>query len=261
MRVLLVEDSERLQRSVGTGLRKAGYAVDVTGDGEEGLWYATSNDYDVIVLDLMLPKLDGLSLLRRLRAAGKDTHVIILTARDTVEDRVLGLRTGSDDYLVKPFAFDELLARVEALARRAHGVKKPVLCAGDMEIDLVSRLARRNGVALDLPPREFALLEYLALRRGQLCSRTEIEAHIYDQRAEPMSNVVDSAIYALRRKIDPPGGPSLIQTRRGAGYVFGPGAEPARGELVEPARGELVEPARGELVEPVEGAGGGPQTP
>jgi DNA-binding response OmpR family regulator len=229
MRVLLVEDSERLQRSVGTGLRKAGYAVDVTGDGEEGLWYATGNDYDVIVLDLMLPKLDGLSLLRRLREAGKDTHVIILTARDTIEDRVLGLRTGSDDYLVKPFAFDELLARVQALARRGHGVKNPVLRIGNLEIDLATRSARRGGAALDLPPREFALLEYIAMRRGKLCSRTDIEAHIYDQRAELMSNVVDAAIYALRRKIDPPGGPSLIQTRRGSGYVFDGCAESAVG--------------------------------
>src|SRR6185312_4283151 len=117
MRVLLVEDSERLQASIATGLRKSGYAVDVTGDGEEGLWYASNNQYDVIILDLMLPKLDGLSLLRRLRESDNRTHVLILTARDTVEDRVLGLRTGSDDYLVKPFAFDELLARVEALAR------------------------------------------------------------------------------------------------------------------------------------------------
>ena len=226
MRVLLIEDSERLQRSIGAGLRKAGYAVDVSGDGEEGLWYATSNDYDVIVLDLMIPRLDGLSVLRKLRDAGRETHVLILTARDTIEDRVLGLRSGSDDYLVKPFSFDELLARVEALARRAHGIKRAVLRIGELEIDPAARVARRSGVAIDLPPREFALLEYLAMRRGQLCSRSDIEAHIYDDRAEPMSNVIDSAIYALRRKIDPPGGPSLIQTRRGAGYVFGGDAGP-----------------------------------
>lgn len=220
MRVLLVEDSERLRRSVGTGLRRAGYAVDLSADGEEGLWYALGNHYDVIVLDLMLPKLDGLTLLRRLREASKDTHVLILTARDTVEDRVLGLRTGSDDYLVKPFAFDELLARVEALIRRAHGVKRPVYRVGDVEIDPAARAVKRSGLAIDMPPREFALLEYLAARQGRVVTRTEVEAHVYDERAEPMSNVVDAAIYALRKRIDTPGNPSLIQTRRGIGYVL-----------------------------------------
>ncbi len=226
MRVLLVEDSERLQRSVGTGLRKAGYAVDVTGDGNEGLWYATGNDYDVIVLDLMLPGLDGLSLLRRLREAGKNTHVLILTARDTIEDRVLGLRTGSDDYLVKPFAFDELLAHVEALTRRADGVKKPVLCAAGLEIDFALRSARRNGRPLDLPPREFALLEYLALRRGQLCSRSDIEAHIYDQRR------ADEQRRGLRylraaKKDRPARRPIADPDPARAGYVFD-APEPAR---------------------------------
>ena len=220
MRILLVEDSERLRRSVGTGLRRAGYAVDVSADGEEGLWYALGNDYDVIVLDLMLPRLDGLSLLRRLREAGKDTHVLILTARDTIEDRVLGLRTGSDDYLVKPFSFDELLARIEALVRRAHGVKRPVIRIGDVEIDPAARAVRRSGATIDLPPREFALLEYLAVRQGRVVTRAEVEAHVYDERAEPMSNVVDAAIYALRKKIDRPGDRSLIQTRRGVGYVL-----------------------------------------
>src|SRR6185437_8799299 len=178
------------------------------------------NQYDVIILDLMLPKLDGLSLLRRLRESDNRTHVLILTARDTVEDRVLGLRTGSDDYLVKPFAFDELLARVEALARRAHGVKTPVLRVGQIEIDTAQRVVRKGPDALELPPREFALLEYLAMRRGTVVSRTEIERHIYDDQAEPMSNVVDAVVYSLRRKIDSPGGPSLIQTRRGMGYVL-----------------------------------------
>jgi DNA-binding response OmpR family regulator len=220
MRVLLVEDSERLRRSVGTGLRKAGYAVDLAADGEEGLWYAQGNDYDVIVLDLMLPKIDGLSVLKRLRDAGRKTHVLILTAKDAIEDRVLGLQSGSDDYLVKPFAFDELLARVQALARRSHGVKRPVVRVGALEVDTVRRLAARDGSALDLPPREFALLEYLAMRPGEVVTRAQIEAHIYDDQVEPMSNVVESAIYSLRKKIDPPGGPSLIQTRRGMGYVL-----------------------------------------
>jgi DNA-binding response OmpR family regulator len=220
MRILLIEDSERLRRTVGGGLRKAGYAVDDAADGEEGLWAAQANTYDAIVLDLMLPKLDGLSLLRRLREAGNSTHVLILTARDAVEDRVLGLRAGSDDYLIKPFAFDELLARIEALVRRSHGTKRPVLSIGGLEIDLARRVARRGGRTLDLPPREFALLEFLALRQGQLVSRTQIESHIYDDQTQVMSNVVDSAIYSLRKKIDTPGEPSLIQTRRGMGYIL-----------------------------------------
>jgi DNA-binding response OmpR family regulator len=222
MRVLLVEDSERLQRSIGTGLRKSGYAVDIAGTGPDGLWQAQSHDYDVIVLDIMLPGFDGLELLRRLRQEGKDTHVLLLTAKDTVADRVAGLRAGADDYLIKPFAFDELLARVEALTRRRHGAKNPIIHVMDLEIDTAARSVSRGGKPIDLFPREYALLEYLAARRGQVVSRTDIEAHIYDDRVEPLSNVVDSAVCALRRKIDRPGTPSLIVTRRRMGYVLIP---------------------------------------
>jgi DNA-binding response OmpR family regulator len=169
----------------------------------------------------MLPKLDGLALLRRLRDQGRDSHVLLLTARDTVPDRVNGLRAGADDYLIKPFAFEELLARIEALARRRHNVKQPCVRIGPIEVDTAAKTVRRNGVDLGLPPREYALLEYLAMRQGKVVSRTEIEAHIYDSEAELMSNVVDAAIYALRRKIDAgDGSPSLIQTRRGMGYVL-----------------------------------------
>jgi DNA-binding response OmpR family regulator len=220
VRILLVEDSPRLQRSIGTGLRRANYAVDVAGDGEEGLWRAESDQYDVIVLDLMLPRLDGLTLLERLRARGKHTHVLILTARDSVEDRVRGLQMGGDDYLVKPFAFEELLARIQALVRRCHTQKNPSIRVGPLEIDTSARTVTVQGRPVGLAPREYALLEYLARRQGTVVSRTEIEAHIYDDAAEPMSNVVDSAVCALRRKIDVPGRPSLIQTRRGMGYVF-----------------------------------------
>ena len=220
MRVLLVEDSPRLVTSLGTALRKSGYAIDVSSDGEEGLFLATHNAYDVIVLDIMLPKLDGLSLLARLREQGNLAHVLLLTAKDTVEDRVTGLRAGADDYLIKPFALDELLARVEALARRSYGVKDPVLRLGELEIDTSRRTATRSGQLIDLRPQEFSLLHYLALRRGQVVTRGEIEGHIYDELAEPMSNVVESAVYRLRRKIDPPDGPSLIETRRGIGYVL-----------------------------------------
>lgn len=220
VRVLLVEDSKRLQQSVGTGLKKSGYAVDVTGDGQEGLWSAESNDYDVIILDLMLPGLDGLSVLRRLREQGKETHILILTAKDTVEDRVRGLQGGADDYLVKPFAFEELLARVQALCRRSFSKKNPRVVISDLEIDTAAKSVTRGGRAISLAPREYKLLEYLALRRGEVVPRGDIESHIYDEHVEPMSNVVDTTIYALRKKIDLPGAVPLIHTRRGMGYAL-----------------------------------------
>lgn len=202
----------------------AGYAVDSAYDGEEGLWLATGNEYDVVILDLMLPKLDGISVLQQLRASGRDTHVLILTAKDTVPDRVRGLEQGADDYLVKPFAFEELLARVQALVRRSYGAKSNEIAVGDITIDMARRIALRGERDLELRPREYALLELLALRRGELVSRTEIEQHIYDELAEPVSNVVDSAVCLLRKKIDRPGVPSLIQTKRGMGYQLqGPG--------------------------------------
>ncbi len=220
MRVLIVEDSKRLQTYVAKGLRQRGYAVDVASDGEEGLFLAESGDYDVIVLDLLLPKLDGLSLLRQLRSQNCTTHVLILTAKDTVDDRVKGLSDGADDYLIKPFAFEELLARIQALLRRSYGIKTPHLCFGSLEIDLKARVAKRRGTPLDLKPREYALLEYLALRSGEVVPRAEIERHIYDESVSPMSNVVDSSICSLRKAIDEPGATSLITTRRGMGYVF-----------------------------------------
>jgi DNA-binding response OmpR family regulator len=221
MRLLLVEDSQRLQRSIGAGLRRAGYALDVAGDGPTGLQLAENNPYDVIILDLMLPGLDGLSLLHRLRQGDGDAHVIILTARDTVEDRVRGLRAGADDFLTKPFAFEELLARIQALVRRRHGQRNPRLVIGPLEIDTAARQVAREGSPVPLAPREYALLEYLAARQGQVVTRTEIEEHLYDGRAELSSNAVDSAICALRRRIDVPGSASLIETRRGHGYVLG----------------------------------------
>jgi DNA-binding response OmpR family regulator len=220
MRILVVEDSIRLQRTLGTALRKSGYAVDLASDGEEGLWHAESNSYDVIVLDLMLPKLDGLALLERLRRRGAKVHVLLLTARDTVADRVQGLRAGADDYLVKPFALEEFLARVQALCRRAYGTKQNLLAVGDLEVDLLGRTVRRAGRPIELTAREYLLLEYLACRRGQVVSRAEIENHIYDGQVDPMSNVVDSAICSLRKKLSEPGDVALIHTRRGLGYVL-----------------------------------------
>ncbi len=216
MRVLLVEDSESLRRSVVRALQHAGYVVDAADDGEKGLLSAELTDYDAIVLDIMLPKLDGLALLRRLRAAGRRTHVLLLTARDTVANRVEGLRQGADDYLVKPFALEELLARVEALCRRANRTQTGPMCIGGLEIDLSARRLHRGGVEVELTAREWRLLECLALRAGQIVPRAEIEQRIYDELAEPMSNVVDAAIYGLRRKI----GTDLIRTRRGLGYML-----------------------------------------
>jgi len=220
MRVLLVEDSCRLQQTVGTALRRSGYAVDVSGDGEDGLWRAENTDYDVIVLDIMLPKLDGLSLLQRLRANGKGTHVLLLTARDTVPDRVRGLRAGADDYLVKPFALEELLARVEALCRRGYGDKQNRLAIADLEIDTASKTVWRAGQPVKLKPREYQLLEYLAHRRGEVVTQSEIEAHLYNDDAEPMSNVIESILSSLRRKLSQPNPAPLIHTRRGLGYVL-----------------------------------------
>jgi len=220
VKVLLVEDSPRLQMSVGRALRKAGYTVDITGDGEDGLWKAESNEYDAIVLDIMLPKLDGLSLLRQLRQKGRVTHVLLLTAKDTVEDRVHGLQLGADDYLVKPFALDELLARVEALCRRAYGQKQTRLVIADLEIDTVAKEVFRAGQPVKLKPREYLLLEYLARRSGQVVTHSDIEAHIYDDGVDPMSNVVESAICQLRKKISAFNSAPLIHTRHGLGYIL-----------------------------------------
>ncbi len=220
MRVLLVEDSERLRRAIGRALRKEGYAVDACGDGEEGLWFARSHDFDALILDIMLPKLDGIAIVDNLRKEGRKTPILLLTARDSVEDRVLGLRRGADDYLVKPFALPELLARVQALCRRQYGAGTDSLEIGNLRIDMSARLAACGGEPLELTSREFMLLEYLALRQSHIVTRSEIEAHIYGDSVELMSNAVDSAVCALRKKLSLIEGSPVIQTRRGVGYVL-----------------------------------------
>lgn len=220
MRVLLVEDSERLRDSIGTALRNSHYAVDASADGKEGLWLARANDYDTIFLDIMLPGMDGLTVLREFRASGGESQVLLLTAKDSVPDRVYGLRNGADDYLVKPFALEELLARVDVLCRRKYGHKDRAIRIEDLCLQLNQKQATRAGELIDLTPREYRLLEYLATRRGEVVSRQEIEAHIYDDLVEPMSNVVDSAICALRKKIGGPESLPLIHTRRGQGYIM-----------------------------------------
>ena len=221
MRVLVVEDSERLRRSIAEALRLAGHAVDEEAEGKGALRRAGGGEYDLVVLDLMLPGLDGFGVLRGLRAKRVATPVLVLTARDAVDDRVRGLDAGADDYLVKPFAVDELLARCRALLRRGSAaLGDATLRVADLEIDTAARVARRGGASIVLPPREWALLELLAHHAGQVMSRTRIEAAIYDETVEPMSNVVDAAVYGLRRKIDRPGLVPLIHTRRGMGYVL-----------------------------------------
>ncbi len=218
MRALVVEDYSPVRIAVTEGLVEHGFAVDSAADGEEGLWLAESNPYDVVVLDIMLPKLDGLGLLKRLRAKGSQVAVLLLTARDTVEDRVRGLDLGADDYLVKPFAFAELVARVRALVRRRYDTRAPTIVIDDLAVDTAKRLVRRGDELITLSAREYALLEYLALRAGELVTRTDIWEHVYDFNSDAHSNVVDVYVGYLRKKL---GAPPLIHTRRGHGYVLG----------------------------------------
>lgn len=217
----MIEDSGHLRKPLVQAFKASGYAIDTAADGEEGLWTAQTYDFDVIVLDLMLPKMDGLSVLAKLREDGDKTPVLILSAKDSVDDRITGLQSGADDYLVKPFALEELLARVEVLSRRGYQTSSPKIKVADLEIDTVRKTAKRGGNVLDLAPKQYALLEYLMLRTGQVVSRTEIEEHIYDSNAKVMSNVIDSAVSGLRRAIAPEkDSKPLIHTRRGHGYIL-----------------------------------------
>jgi len=220
MKVLLIEDYTPLRKSIERGLREAGFAVDATGDGKEGLWFASSGEYDVIILDLMLPGIPGLEVLRHLREGRNPVHVLILTARDGVDDRVRGINEGADDYLTKPFAFQELLARVRALVRRKYEVKSPIIRVAGLEIDTNRRDVHRHGKKIELTAREYVLLEFLALRAGKVVSRTQIMEHLYDSSSELGSNVIDVYIGYLRRKLEENEHPRLIHTRRGAGYIL-----------------------------------------
>ncbi len=221
MRILVIEDFEPIRAAVVQGLREAGHAVDEAADGESGLWHAQSGEHDVIILDLMLPKVSGLEVLRTLRRRKSPSYILILTARDTPEDRVRGLDLGADDYLVKPFVFAELLARVNALIRRKYEARDTLIRIGDMVIDTVHRTVQRGGKTVDLSGREYALLQYLALNANRVVSRADIWQHMYDFNASPESNVVDVYIGMLRKKLDQTGGLPLIHTRRGQGYMLG----------------------------------------
>ena len=225
MRILLIEDDPETSRFVRRGLEEAGHVLDHAGDGKQGLLLALDADHDALVVDRMLPGLDGLSIVRSLRAAGRDTPVLVLSALGEVDDRVEGLRAGGDDYLVKPFALAELSARLEALARRhsagAGGDAAPVtrLEVADLEMDLLARTVKRAGQIIDLKPREFRLLEHLMRHAGQVVTRTMLLEAVWDYHFDPQTNVIDVHVSRLRRKIDRGFGPPLIHTVRGAGYV------------------------------------------
>ncbi|WP_429449565.1 heavy metal response regulator transcription factor [Paraburkholderia sp. WC7.3g] len=219
MRILIIEDEPKMASYLRKGLMEASFQADTALDGKEGLFLALSEDYDLILLDVMLPELDGLEVLKRIREK-KHTPVQLLTARDTVQDKVVGLESGADDYLSKPFAYAELLARVRALLRRPAQSSVTVLCVSDMEIDLVRRRVRRGNVRIELTAQEFALLKLLTERQGEVLTRAFVTSHVWDINFDSDTNIVDVAIKRLRTKIDSPFENKLLHTVRGMGYVL-----------------------------------------
>jgi len=221
MRILVVEDDRQTQQFIAKGLRQEGFAVDLASDGQDGLHLGLTEPYDAAVIDIMLPKLDGLGLIDEMRRNRVHTPVIVLSAKGSVDDRIKGLQAGGDDYLVKPFAFSELVARIQALIRRATREDEPTsLSVGNLELDLVRRKVFRDGVSIDLQPKEFALLEYLMRNAGRVVSKTMIMEHVWDYNFDPRTTVVESRVCRLRDKIDRPFGNDLIHTVRGVGYVL-----------------------------------------
>jgi two-component system OmpR family response regulator len=221
MRILLVEDDEKIASFIQKGMTAAGFAVDRSDNGEDGLHLALTEPYDAAVIDIMLPGLDGLSLIERMRQEKVNTPVIILSARASIDERVKGLQTGGDDYLTKPFAFSELLARVQALIRRSSGISEPTrLIVGDCSMDLIAREVTRGGKPIVLQPLEFSLLEYLMRNAGKVVSKTMIMEHVWDYNFDPQTNVVEARISRLRDKIDKGFPVKLIHTVRRVGYVF-----------------------------------------
>ncbi|MCP4216051.1 MAG: response regulator transcription factor [bacterium] len=220
MRILLVEDDKRIANFVQKGLKEEQYAVDTVHNGEDGRFWAEVNEYDLIILDLMLPKKNGLQVCRELRDKNINTPIMMLTARDTVEDKILGLDSGADDYLCKPFSFDELLARCRALLRRTQNYKTQTLTAADLEIDTTTRTVRRAGKDITLSGKEYALLEYLMRNKGIVLSETKIVEHVWDMNYDPMTNVVNVYMHHLRKKIDSGFDKKLLHTIRNSGYVL-----------------------------------------
>ncbi len=220
MRILLVEDERQAAQLLAKGLREQSYAVDIASDGENAVYLATVNDYDALILDLMLPGKDGFDVCRELRSAGKTLPILMLTARDAVQDRISGLDIGADDYLIKPYDFHELLARLRALLRRGPALRAETLVIADLRISTRARRAERAGRSIELTSKEYALLEYLARRAGEVVSRADIAEHVWDERFDPFSNVIEVYVQRLRRKIDDDNLVKLIRTRRGEGYVL-----------------------------------------
>lgn len=223
MRVLLVEDEPDAARLLAKGLRERAYAVDIAAEGEQALYLASINDYDLIILDVMLPLKDGFAVCQELRASGASVPVLMLTARDDVRDRITGLDSGADDYLVKPFDFHELLARVRALLRRGQSLQPETIEVGDLKINTRGHAVERAGQSIALTAKEYALLEYLARRAGQVVSRAEIAEHVWDENFDPFSNLIEVYIQRLRRKVDEGREPKLIRTLRGEGYLLAAG--------------------------------------
>ncbi len=220
MRILLIEDEADAAQILAKGLRRQSYAVDIVGDGEAGLYEASVNDYDLIILDCMLPRKDGFAVCRELRALGSSVPVLMLTARDDVEDRIAGLDTGADDYLTKPFHFHELLARMRALLRRGKALRPEQIVIADLTVDTRAHVVKRNGRLIELTSREYALLEYLARRVDEVVGRAEIAEHVWDLRFDPFSNLIEVYVQRVRRKLDDGFTQKLIHTRRGEGYLL-----------------------------------------
>jgi two-component system copper resistance phosphate regulon response regulator CusR len=228
VRILLVEDETRVAGFIAKGLREQSYAVDISVDGEAALYMAAVNEYDLVILDVMLPRKDGWAVCRELRASGSGVPILMLTARDAVDDRVAGLDAGADDYLAKPFDFKELLARLRALGRRPAPLRRDVLKADDLALDTASHAVSRGGRPISLTAKEYALLEFLLINQGRVVGRERIAQHVWDENFDPFSNVIDVYIRRLRSKLDSGAGRRLIHTRRGEGYMLG--AEPEQGD-------------------------------
>lgn len=220
MEILVIEGSPKLRKSLNTGLRRLGYAVDTAADGEEGIAFATTGNYDVVVLDLMLPKKPGLEVLQEIRRSNQSPEVLILSARDQTRDRVTGLQLGADDYLVKPFAFDELHARIQALVRRRFKQKSPVISIGEIKIDTALHIAYRGADCFPLTPTEMSILEYLALNRGRVISPQTLLNQVYDSNSYSSKNAIEAHVSSLRKKLRLQGVTGVVETRRGFGYLI-----------------------------------------
>ena len=236
MRLLLVEDDPRIARFIAKGLREQAYAVDVVSSGEEALYLAAINNYDLAVLDVMIPAPDGYAVCRELRKSGQRLPILMLTARDAVEDRITGLDSGADDYLTKPFEFGELLARLRALLRRTGGLQAAQLVVADLVVDTVSQNVSRGGKSISLTTKEYALIEFLARNAGRVVGRAEIAEHVWNEEFDPFSNLIEVYVNRVRRKVDSGSAKALLHTRRGSGYILAAGNESCEGKQQQNAR-------------------------